>query len=577
MKRIVSLSLVLASAVVLLSGCNCYNKMAKNVKGIDAKCTPSVLTLKGNTVAADVTVTFPPKYFSEMAILRVTPVLVFEGGEIAGTPKFVQGEGVKDNFTVIPWKQGGSYTQNVSFPYDKRAAVSKLVLRFDAKCSESCSEKYNDYLALGGNAVGANGLRSSDIVVAEGISNLQDNIRATDYLTSLADNYKKTRTISPDDVSIMYTIGKSDVRPAQLTSEQVKLLEAFVKDNSNKEGVSMGSVYVSGYASPDGPVTLNDKLSQARGNTAKTAVEKQLTAQKQTAKYDVAAYGEDWDGFKNLVASSNMKDKDLVMQVLNMYDNPVKREDEIRNMSVVFDVLAKDILPQLRRAKVSTSAEVQGLNDSELLAAAKTNLASLDVEQLLYTASLTKDNAEKVRILTYAAEKYNDYRAYNNLGIAQMNAGQLDAAKKAFTKAASLKSDPAISNNLGALAVAQGNIAEAKKYLSSLNTADAKANQGLVALAEGDYAAAQKNLKGYDLAVAEVLNNNLDKASAALKGETSADADYLRAVIAARKGEASNAISNLKSAIAKKPALAEAAKKDVEFSKLFALPEFKAL
>ena len=134
MKRFVK-SFMFMSLVVLLTGCNCYKKMAKNVDRLTITATPSVLTLKGNNVVTDIKVDFPAKYFNRKAVLKVTPVLVFEGGEIAGTPKFIQGEKVKDNYTVIPYKTGGTYTQNISIPYDKRAKICTLELRVESKLS----------------------------------------------------------------------------------------------------------------------------------------------------------------------------------------------------------------------------------------------------------------------------------------------------------------------------------------------------------------------------------------------------------------------------------------------------------
>ena len=114
---------MLASLAILLASCNCYNKMLKKVDRVSVSATPAVLTLKGSNVVTDVRVDFPAKYFNKKAVLKVTPVLVFEGGELVGTPKFIQGEKVKDNYTVIPYKTGGSYTQAVSFPYDERAKL----------------------------------------------------------------------------------------------------------------------------------------------------------------------------------------------------------------------------------------------------------------------------------------------------------------------------------------------------------------------------------------------------------------------------------------------------------------------
>ena len=561
MKRLVKATLILSCMALVLSSCNCYKKMLKKVDTVQVACTPEVLTLKGSTVTADIKVTFPPKYFDEVAVLKVTPVLVFEGGEIAGTPKFVQGENVKDNYTVIPWKTGGSYTQTVSFPYDSKARLSTLELRMEGKCSNKCSKKFREFVPF------------AAVPVAQGISTVQNDADKMDYLAIMPDNFKKVVTIS-QDAEILYQINKSNVRKDQLTTDQIKMLNDFVKENSDKEKVTMGSIAAKGYASPDGPVKFNDELSKKRSETGKEAYSKQLGMD---AKYDISAYGEDWDGFKELVEKSDIKDKELILQVLQMYSSPVKRDEEIKNMSSVFKVLAEEILPQLRRTKLVATADVHSKTDAELKAAVDKDINSLNVEEMLYSATLYNNNSEKAEIYEAAAKKYNDARAYNNLGVVLAKEGKLDQAKKALEQAAKLQSAPEISNNLGVIALAQGNVAEAKKYLSSLNTKEAKSNMALVQLAEGNYSEATKGLSGYNLAVAEVANGNLAKAKTALAKENSADADYLRAVIAMREGDTKAAIANLKSAFSKESSLKEKAKTDVEFAKLFGTQEFLAL
>ena len=562
MKRLVKVSLILSCMALVLSSCNCYKKMLKKVDTVQTSCTPAVLSLKGSTVTADIKVTFPPKYFDEVAVLKVTPVLVFEGGEIAGTPKFVQGENVKDNYTVIPWKTGGSYTQTVTFPYDPKARLSTLELRMESKCSNKCSKKYREFIPF------------AAMPVAQGISTVQNDADQTSYLAYMPDNFKKVTTIS-QDAEILYQINKANVRKNQLTTDQIKMLNDFVKENADKEKVTLGNIAAKGYASPDGPVKFNDKLSKARSESGKKVVAKLL--KDSGLDVDAAAYGEDWDGFKELVEKSDIKDKELILQVLQMYSSPVKRDEEIKNMSSVFKVLAEEILPQLRRTKLVATADVQSKTDAELKAAVDQNVNSLDLEEMMYAATLYKKNSEKAMIYEAAAKKYNDARAYNNLGVALAKQGKLDQAKKALDQAAKLQSAPEISNNLGVVALAQGNVAEAKKYLSSLNTKDAKRNMALVELAEGNYSEAAKGLSGYNLAVAEVANGNLAKAKTALAKEKSADADYLRAVIAMREGDSKAAIANLKSAFSKKKSLKEKAKTDVEFAKLFGTTEFLAL
>ena len=560
MKRFVKVSLMLASAAVLLSSCNCYKKMAKNADDVNITCTPTVLSLKGNTVSADITVTYPAAYFNKKAVLKVTPVLVFEGGEITGTPKYVQGEKVKDNYTVIAKKQGGSYTQTVTFPYDSRADLCTMELRVEGKCAKG---KHSEFPPI------------AAIPVAQGISTIQKLADNAAGLAIMPDNFKRVTTIS-QGAEIMYLINRANVRKGELTKEQIKMFEDFVKEYSNKDRATLGNIYAKGYASPDGPLAFNDKLSKERSQTGQKAISEKLKDVK-NAKYDIAAYGEDWEGFKELVSASDIKDKDLILQVLAMYDNPVKRDEEIRNMSSVFDVLAKEILPQLRRTKLSADVDIEGRTDAEILAAVSGNIDVLNEEEMLYGATLTGDAALKIKAYKAAATKFNSARGYNNMGVVLGQTGKAGEAKSAIEKAATLSNDPIISNNLGVLALMNGDVAKAKSYLSALSIPQARKSMGLVNLAEGNYAEAARALDGYNLAVAEVLNGNLAKAKSVLSGDNSAQADYLKAIIAMREGNSSSAIANLKSAISKNSAYKAKAVKDVEFAKLFGTTEFLAL
>lgn len=416
MRKLVK-GLMLASMVVLLAGCNCYKKMLKKVDQVSISATPAVLTLKGSNVVTDVTVTFPAKYFNKKATLKVTPVLVFEGGEIVGTPKYLQGEKVKDNYTVIPYKTGSSYTQSVSFPYDERAKLSTLELRIEAKCTKGkkCKE-YSDFAA---------------IPVAEGVSTVQALANNTAYLSIMPDNFKRVTTIS-QSADIMYLINRSNVRKGELTKEQVKMFEDFVKEYSNKDRATLGSVYAKGYASPDGPVKFNDELSKARSESGQEAISKALEGV--DAKYDIAAYGEDWEGFKELVAASDIKDKDLILQVLAMTDNPVQRDQEIKNMTSVFEVLAEEILPQLRRTKLVADVDIEGRTDAEIQEAAANNIDVLSEEEMLYAATLTDDLDAQLKAYEAAASKYNSVRGYNNAGVVLAKQGKVAQAKTQIEK-----------------------------------------------------------------------------------------------------------------------------------------------
>lgn len=562
MRRLAQVGLALTAMMILLVGCNPYNKMQKNVGKIEAYATPEILSLKGETVETEITYTFPKKYFSGEMIMKVTPVLVFEGGEILGTPKYFQGDKVKDNYTAVSWKKGGVFTQKVVFPYDSRADLSTLVLRVEGRTADQCrSKKYKTFGLFGA------------VVVAQGISDVQL-LASMPYMMLMDSGFKRVRTIS-QDADIHYLINSPAVRSNQLSLEQIKLFEQFVRDNSAAEDVTMGAVYSKGYASPDGPEKFNQKLSVERSRSGEKAVQKNLKGIE--VQYDAAGYGEDWEGFRKLVEASDIQDKDLILQVLSMYESSARRDQEIMNLSQVFNELKKNILPELRRTQLVASAEVMGLSDEELIAAVNKKDTSLRLDEMLYAATLVSDPAKRVEIYTMAANQYNDVAAYNNLSVAMMQVGNVAGAKDAIDKAARINSNPTVTNNLAAVAIAQGDLATAKRLLSGLNSSEARMNKGLVALQEGDYVAATRDLQGYNLAVVEVLNGNLANAKAALGTAKCANAEYLRAIISMREGDSQSAMSYLRNAVAQNPALADEAKSNIEFARLFVMPEFQAL
>ncbi|MCM1151127.1 MAG: tetratricopeptide repeat protein [Alistipes sp.] len=569
------LSIVLVAASLAFSSCNCFKKMAQNRDEVNLTVNPEILTLNNGIVAADINVTFPAEYFNKKAVIKVTPVIVFEGGEVAGTPKYYQGSKVDDNYTVVDNTDGGSFTQHVEFPYDPRMDQCALQLRAEIKCpSGACKEftlvNLNDGAlptkeqaeVLAGDDAAAKAAIAEEfgLTVAYGLNTLQKDLKYGDIMEPMASNYKRVITVV-DKTDLLYAINSSVVTKKNERKADLGDFKDNVDKNLQNDRATQ-NIAVKGYASPDGPEKFNDKLSKARSESGKKVVAKLL--KKTGLDVDAAAYGEDWEGFKELVEKSDIKDKNLILQVLSLYNSPAQRESEIKNMSSVFDELKSDILPELRRSQIVNSTDIQGKTDAEIMAAYR-NGDRLTAEEYLYAAeTLANGAAEQVAILSAAARKYNDARIYNNLGIAQTKAGQKAEALKSFEKAAKLDSSKDLNKNLLLANLANGNTAEAKKYAQS---ADAEAKAAMAA-AQGDYKAAANTLEGYNAAVACVMNNDLPAAKKAIAKDNSADADYLRAVIAAKEGDLNTANAQLKSAVSKNPALAEKAAKDVNLKAL---------
>ena len=572
MKSLLKSSLVLMAAAFLFAGCNCYKKMAKHMDDVQITCNPEVLTLNNGKIVTDVTANIPAKYFNKNAVLKVTPVLVYNGGELVGTPKFYQGSKVNENYTVIDKKKGGTFTQHVEFPYSEELKECELQLRLEGSCPNNdckCKDltmfnantgamptEAQAALLAADNAEGRALRKEFGLTVAYGVNTLQQDLNYSEVMVPMANNYKRVTT-EEYVVDLLYKINDSKVQKDADAS-----LNNFKGDVDAKSANDRATQHISvqGYASPDGPETFNDKLSKARSESGKAAVVKLLEGT--GLEVDAAAYGEDWNGLKELVENSNIKDKNLILQVLSLYSSSSQRESEIKNMSSVYSELKTDVLPKLRRSKVVNSTDVQGKTDDEMMALINSkNFGQLNSEELLFAAeNLVKNPAQKVEVLDYTAKKYNDVRAYNNLGIALSQNGDHAASLQAFEKAAKLGSnDAALTNNLAIANLANGKADEAAKYVQA---ADQK-TKAFAAAAQGNYSEAAKNLSGTNAAIAYVMNKDYAAAKNAIAQDNSAEADYLRAVIANKEGDLATAKAQLNSAVAKNPELAKKAAKDV--------------
>ena len=576
MKNLFKVSAVLAVAVLTLSGCNCFKKMAKNQDDVKLTCTPEVLVLNNGKVEADVNVTFPVKYFNAKAVLKVTPVMVFEGGEVAGTTQYFQGSKVDDNYTVIDKKSGGNYTMHVSFPYDERMECSELQLRAEIKCPKGkCKEftlvNLNDgaiptkeqAAALVAGGAEADAIkRAFGLTIAQGVNVMQNDIQYSDAMETMASGYKNVIT-EVTKANYMYQINSSRLNKKAISSEELTAFQQKAAEQNGNDRIKQ-NIYVNGYASPDGPEKFNDKLSAARSESGKTAAEDLL--KELGLSLDAASYGEDWEGFKELVAASSIEDKALILSVLESYTSSSEREEQIKNMSNVFTALKKEILPELRRAQLVNSSDITGKTDDEMAALVRAGkFAELDEKEMLHIASTGKlSQNEKIATLEAAANEYKSVAAYNNLGVAYAEAGEGAKAADAFAKAVNAGGKASeINNNLALVNIMNGDTEAAKAY-----TANASAEtRALAAAAEGNYSQAQSQLEGYNAAVAATMNADYTAAKQYIANDKSADADYLRAVIATKQGDMATATAELKSAIAKDPSYAERCKKDVNLRK----------
>ena len=535
----------LAMAVVAIAavGCASPEKMAEMAESVTVTCDPSPLEVVAGKIDATVSVTYPADYFHKKAILEVTPVIVFDGGEAKMTPFMYQGEKVKDNYTVVS-SDGQTVTEKVHFDYVEGMEACHLELRGVVKYKARTWD-----LPIKKVADGAN---TTYMLVALG--------GKAGHVAYKADNYQEVIPQTAEG-QILYTINSADVRRKELKSESIKDFQAALDEIKANERKTLKGTEVVAYASPDGGESLNAKLSDKRSQSGAKAWSKVIGG-REVADPEVKSVGQDWEGFQELVAKSDIEDKDLIIRVLSMYSDPAVRESEIKNMSEVYTVLKKEVLPELRRARFIANVEYQNYTAEELLKLVEENSDVLDEEALLRSASLVKDLSAKEAIYKKAIDKYNSDRAQFNLGVVYLEQGELGKAEKAFAKVETKDAD--LKTAEGVIALRNGDLAAAQKAFAAAGDTE---NQAVVDILNGNYAKAAAALKGtnsFNEALADVLTGNLSAASAALKCNCP-KSEYLRAIIAARQGNKAEVAAHLAKA-AECDALEARAEKDIEFA-----------
>lgn len=543
MKRIFKI-FALCGLVVAAASCSKSRaeqmKLAENVK---VSCTPEVLALVGDKIPAEITVTYPAKYFHPKATLEVTPVLVYEGGEQAAQTFTYQGEKVKDNYPVVAYG-GGTVKESVSFKYAKGVEKSYLELRSVAY--------YN-----------GKPIEIPAIKVADGCN-------VTQMLATTGGEYEFKKDAYQDVIKesaegqILYDYNSANVKNSQLRSSSVKELQAALEEIESDPRYTVTGTRVVAYASPEGGQEYNAKLSDKRAASAKK-VWKKVTGGMEADNLEIKSMGQDWEGFQEAVQKSDISDKELILRVLSMYSDPAVRESEIRNMSQVYTEINKNVFPELRRARFIADVDYQNFSEAELEELSRKAIDVLDEEALLRVAAKSDDPARKAELYKVAVKKFGSDRANFNLAVLALNDGKIDDAAKYL--GAVKDADADVVNAKGVCELRKGNYDAAVKLFKQSGTTEAKANLGTVSLLEGKYSEAASELAGtgsHNTAVAYILAGQLDKASAAITCNCPRS-NYLRAIIAARKGNASDVAKYLE--IAKKnPELKARAEKDVEFA-----------
>jgi len=546
--------MVALASVLVLSSCSRMGELPANL----FRTTPSPLEVRGGVIDARVDGRFPERFFDRHSVITVTPVLVFDGQEVRGTPRVFQGERVIGNNTVISRREGGAFTIPATFTFVPEMAVSELFLEFDVERR------------------GRAGANIPRVKVADGVNATSTLVNAGELVPAIAPDAFQRIIQQTTEASIHFLIEQSNLRASETRSQDIRNLTAAVRTAAETENKEIESLNIIGAASPDGPFELNRNLAERRTNVSANFLNQELRRQRTPVEIGRDFTPEDWAGFQKLMEQSTIQDRDLILRVLAMHTDPVVREREIRNIASAFTVIADEILPQLRRARMELTVNIIGRSDEEITALATSNPAALSVEELLYAATLTENLNEKARIYREVIRLFpNDLRGYNNLGQVLLLQGNRAQAHQYFERAARIDANnPDVNYNLGLVAMLNGEINQAEEFFGRAAGTHADLNQALGTLyvKTGEHTRARTLLAESatnNAALTQILNNDYNAARRTLNAVQNPDGmtAYLQAIVAARTNDRDAVYNNLRTAVQRDRNLARKAMTDMEFAR----------
>jgi tetratricopeptide (TPR) repeat protein len=577
MKNInVKFLVVLLVSAAFFSSCG-LNKMIRDY-GDNITYTSQVNPLEnhGGEVAVNVNGRVSDRYFHRRAKLELTPVLKFEGGEKEMGTYILRGDRTSGQGTLVNRGAATNFSMTEKVAFEEGMEASELVIR-----ARVYREGREDAF-----------VNLPDRKVADGVINTSQRVDKLQDLAIAPHGYEKVTTVSQSaNVYFAYMMHNLNWRlPLNRDAANQKKLEDL-KEFIKREW-EIKSIEVNAWASPEGEVAFNEKLSENRAkavegyvNNLFRTIQRELRRDIERPDLKVTAKGEDFDGFMKVLNASDLRDKQAIANVINSQLAPAERERRIKDMTVIYAEIEK-LLEPLRRGEIVVTLFEPKKTDEEIAMLSTSDPSQLDVKELLYAATLTEDLQTQLAIYKSAQQLFpQDFRGFNNAAYVYLKMGNGEEAAKELERANQLAPNTGyVLNNLGVVATWERDIENAQSYFEAAQAQGVRVNYniGNLMILKGDYQAALSSFAGrtctHNIALAHLLAGNESAAMTNLDcAPESAQVAYLKAIIGARRENNTMVFQNLRRAVQLDPAYKEEAKKDREFIRYFNVAEFQEL
>lgn len=553
-------------SVVLLAACSKFN-----LDKVTYKVTPDPLEYKNDSVAFKVSGEYPKKAIPKNGRATLTPVFEFNGQTVEGKPLLVKGVKNKGEGIVLD-KTGGSFSHSGVVQYAAGMEHAEMHVKAVGFIKDKTTEKFN---AKTEKPIDWGVSITPLLVVKETAGSVGKH------------NYGPVNVTH--NASVYFAYNSKTVRPSELNSDDIKAFREFVKLHSGN-GSTFKKTDVVGWASPEGSDEYNQKLSGERATQTKSVVQKELKKLNKVLAENSEFVSSEGKGRDVAGFEARVKEKNGNSQVAQIVKTGVSRNELQKQLKSIggesISAVEADLLAPLRRAEILTTVTLREKTAEEIKTKAVNTPDSLTLEEKLYAAqNLITDENQRLAIYQNA-QKSNpeDWRAYNNAGVAYAAMDKWNEAEIEFRKAEKIApNEKIVLANLGKYFYQKGETAKAEEYFKkAAGNEDADHALGSLYILQGKYSEAVSlygSTKSFNAALAKCLAGNPGEVAPTIDGsddQEKALSYYLKAIASARLTNKASVLSNLKEAFTRDNSLKAKAAKDVEFQKYFEDSDFKS-
>ncbi len=286
-------------------------------------------------------------------------------------------------YYVVPDYKGDSRMDyRLALPYEAWMSSAKLTLqRIDCGCGKS---SVTDVRLLAGK------VSLEEVIVIE-------RYRIEPHLAYIRPEAEAVKSRAEQGESFLdFAVGKTAVNPefgrnaAEL--EKIRRMIDLVQDDKD---LTIKRIVIVGYASPEGSLAMNERLSEGRAKALRDYLQSRYPAIPGSL-YSIRFGGENWDDLVKAVQTSDMPDKQAVLDIIDRYSIIGGREAKLMALKggTPWRYMLREMFPSLRKVTVTVDYDVRNFDAEEAKAVVKTRPQNLSLNELYLVANTYEPGSE---------------------------------------------------------------------------------------------------------------------------------------------------------------------------------------